>query len=412
MATISRTSLGDLLKELYDSGDIEMLVNLTHPALEELAPKGSAAIGGQDFFFPVRTESAHGHAYIAEGQALPAGRQSTVKQARVAPTTHAGVVQLTGLSMSISSGNAMAFGRAFEENVSQTIKAMTAYKEGTLFRDGSGVLTLFDGNPGTGTTASVDEPECLREGMVVDMLDATSTTRHDTNMKIQKVNWATKVVTFTTSLADANPDDGRIFLADTQADSGQLNTAPEPLGFEASIRATNTYLGLARTGSGNANWGAHEMAVSAFLDESVLGRARTRITQDSGIDIGGMAGSFKLACHPMQADVLFKLAIPRIDFSPGQAALGFSSNPSYGDIKLVTSYQCPPARAYLGDFSKHQSLYTPGGELHVDTEFNGSALKWVANYDTGIVFLKEYSQFVLRNPSCFLRLSALTELTR
>lgn len=412
MATITKTSLGDLLKRLYSTDEIQDLVNLTHPALEECAAKGSASIGGSNFYFPVRTESAHGHAYIAESQDLPAGRETNVKQAVVAPTVHAGVVQLTGLSMAISSGNAMSFARAFDENVSATIRSMTAYKEGALFRDGSGLLTQFNGNPGTTGALTVDDPAFLREGMYVDIVDNATTTSHlASNVKVQKVDWANKTVTFATAIAAGVADNDRIYIADSQLPSTALQTV-EPFGFESSIRASNTYLSLDRTAAGNANWAAQELSVSAFLDESVLMRARTRITQESGVDIGGMAGSFKLVCHPMQADTLFKLALPRIEFRPGQAQLGYSSNPSFGDIRLVTSYQCPPGQAYLGDFQYHQTLYTPNGELHVDTEYNGSSLKWVATKDVGLVFLKEYCQFVLKKPVCFLRLDSLTEQTR
>jgi hypothetical protein len=405
--------LGDLLKRLYSSDEITQLVNLTHPALEECASEGSAQLGGSNFYFPVRTESAHGHAYIAESQDLPAGRETTVKQAVVAPTVHAGVVQLTGLSMAVSSGNAMAFARAFDENVSQTIQAMTAYKEGALFRDGSGLLTQFNGAVATTGAFTVDDPAFLREGMVVDLIDSTATTRHNTNVKVQAVNWANKTVEFATAIAAAVDDNDRIYLADSQNDTGALQTV-EPFGFESSIRASNTYLGLDRTAAGNANWAAQEISASSFLDESLLLRGRTRITQESGVDISGMAGTFKFVCHPMQADTLFKLAIPRIRFTPGGSDfdLGNSGNPSFGDIRLVTSYQCPPSKGYLGDFQYHQSLHTPNGQLHIDTEYNGASLKWVATKDVGLVFIKEYCQFVNKKPVCFLRYDSLTEQTR
>jgi hypothetical protein len=405
--------MGDALKRVYSSDEISDQVNLTHPALEECAPKGAAAIGGTNFYFPIRTEHAHGHAYIAETQDLPTARESKIKQAVVAPTVHAGVVQVSGLSMAISSGSAMSFVKALDENVSSTILGMTAYKEGTLFRDGSGLLTRFNGNPGTTGALTVDDPAFLREGMVVDLIDDTATTRHNSDVKVQKIDWANKTVEFSTAIAAAVADNDKIYIADSQNSTGALQTV-EPFGFEASIRASNTYLGLDRTAAGNANWAAQELSASAFLDESLLLQGRTRVTQESGIDLGGMSGSFKLVCHPMQSDTLFKLAIPRVQFTPGGGDwdLGNSGNPSFGGIRLVTSYQCPPALAYLGDFSKHQTLYTPTGELQIDTRFSGSSLKWLSRKDVGLLFLREYSQFVNKAPVCFLRYDTLTEQTR
>ena len=90
MPDITTTSMGALLKNLYAPWDIEQLVNLTNPALNACAQKGSAQLGGAGFFFAVRSESAHGHAYIAEDADLPAGLQSTVLQAQVDPTVHTG----------------------------------------------------------------------------------------------------------------------------------------------------------------------------------------------------------------------------------------------------------------------------------------------------------------------------------
>lgn len=412
MATITSSSLGELLKRLYASWEIEQLVNLTYPVLNDCAKKGSAQLGGSGFFFPVRTAAAEGHAYIDEDQTLPAGRQSTVLQAVVQPTVHAGVVQLTGLSMAVSSGNAMAFARSFDENVQQTIEAMSAYKEGALFRDGSGLLTQFNGDPGTTGALVVDDPAFLRAGMEVDIIDDTAFTRHNTDVRVQSVDWAGQTVTFEDAIVAAVGDNDRIFITDSQSGSGTgAPISKEPIGLEGSLLATGTYLGIDRASV--QNWQSSAITASAFFDEDVLLRARTRITQESGIPLAGMANRFKVLCHPMQVDVLFKLAIPRIRYSGNdQFDLGNSENVSFGRTKFVTSYLCPPAVAYLGDFQYSQSLFTPNGELHIDTEYNGSTLKWVSTQDVGLVFVKEYCAFAVKRPNAFVRISALTEATR
>jgi len=115
----------------------------------------------------------------------------------------------------------------------------------------------------------------------------------------------------------------------------------------------------------------------------------------------------------MQADVLFKLAIPRIRYSGNESFdLGNSDEVKFGNIPIVCSYNAPSDKAYLGDWSKHVSLYTPNGKLHIDTEYNGAALKWVATKDVGLVFLKEYCNFANKAPNCFVRYSSLSELSR
>ncbi len=413
MATITSTSVGELLKRLYASWEIEQLVNLTYPVLAECVRKGSAQLGGSGFYFPVRTKTAGGHAYINEDDDLPAGRQSTVLQAVVSPTVHAGVVQLTGLSMAVSSGNAMAFARSFDENVQQTIESMSAYKEGVLFRDGSGLLTQFNETPvGTSGAIIVDDVNYLHPGLAVDLIDDTAFTRHTLGAIVSVVDWPNKKVTFEGSIASAVDDNDRLFVAGSQAQTGTgAPVAKEPIGFDGSLLATGSYLGIDRGTVGV--WQATNLTPSTFFDESVLLQARTRITQDSGIPLSGQSNRFKVVTHPMQVDTLFKLAIPRIRYSGNERFdLGNSENVKFGNIDFVTSWRCPAANAYMGDFSYSQSLYTPNGELHIDTEYNGSTLKWVSTKDVGLVFVKEYCAYVVKRPNAFARITTLTEQTR
>lgn len=412
MATTDTTALGELLKRLYAPWEIEQLVNLTYPALAECAAKGNAPLGGSGFYFPVRVKSAHGHAYISETQDLPAGRYSTVLQALVSPTVHAGVTQLSGLAMSVSSGNAMAFARGFDEQVQQTIQAMTAYKEGAFFRDGTGMIGQFNGNPAADTGPhTLDDVQFLREGMYVDIVDnGTTTSHHHTAIEVAGVDWVNKTFTSGANLAAGVDDNDRIFMTGSQT-SGSALANKEPLGLEASLLSSGTYLGISR--ATYPNWKAGALTASSLLDESIILRARTQVTQEAGVPLSGFGGRFKLLCHPMQADQLFKLAIPRIRYAGGgDFDLGNASEPSFGGIKVVTSYQCPAGTAYLGDFSASKSLYAPGGELHVDTEFNGASLKWVATKDVGLVFLKEYCAFAVTRPNAFVRITSITQPSR
>lgn len=412
MATITSSTLGELLKRLYASWEIEQLVNLTYPVLNECARKGSAQLGGSGFFFPVRSKAAEGHAYISESDDLPKGQQSTVLQATVSPTVHAGVVQLTGLSMAVSSGNAMSFARSFDENVQQTIEAMSAYKEGALFRDGSGQLTQFNGDPAASIGPHVvDDVGFLRPGMFVDIIDIADNTRHEQDLEIDSVDWPNRTVTFATALSAIVDDNDRIFIADSQEDAANPTVSKEPIGFEGSLIATGTYLGIDR--SSVDNWRANVLTASSFFDEDILLRSRTRVTQESGIPLAGIASRFKCLTHPQQVDQLFKLAIPRIRYSGNEMFdLGNSENIKFGNTRFVTSYLNPTDKAYLGDFQYSQTLYTPNGELHIDTEYNGAALKWVPTKDVGLVFAKEYCAFIVRRPNSFVRIDTLSEPTR
>jgi hypothetical protein len=418
MATITKSTLDELLKRLYAGWEIEDLVNLTYPVLGQCFAKGSAQLGGSGFYFPVRTSAAEGHGFIAEDGYLPTPLQSTVRQAVANPTVQAGAVQLSGLSMAVSSGNAAAFAEAFDENVNSTIEAMMAYREGAAFRAGDGVVAVFNGDPSTSGQLTFDDVSFLRPGMVVRVYDTSTAGTTETwygDYTVGEVVWENRTADLGTIDASIGDNDEVYLDIRGGQSSGEQTTGTAPsdhelLGLEASLLNSGTYLGISR--STYPNWQAQSLTASSLLDEDIVLRARARITQETGIGLAGM-GAFKLLCHPTQANALFKLSLSRVHFS-GTSGINLlnSEEVKLGNIGVITSYLCPDDKAYLGDWRYSKTVYTPGGELHIDTEYNGSALKWVANKDVGIVFAKCYSQLIVTRPPAFCRISSITQATR
>lgn len=414
MADISVSSLDELLKRLYASWEIEDLQNLTHPALATMWAEGSASLGGVGFYFPVRAQGNFAHAYIAEDGALPTGQVSTVRQAVVNPKVHAGVATLTGLSMAMSSGDAAAFARAYDENVQELLRSMTQYKEGVGFRDGFGKLATFVTEPDGALGAAdgeliFDDVSMVNVGMKCDVHDATLATIHDSALTVTNVDWATKSVTFDTDV-DAAAATGDFLILD-EANSAVAFTAGnefEPIGVEGALLDSGTYLGVSR--STYPLWKSNTFAANSLFDEEVIQRARVRLTQASGIQLSAMSSRFKLVTHPMQAEILVRLAIPRVQYAgfSGVDVLN-STEVKVGGIPVITSYLAPANKAYLGDWKYAMSLHPPGGKMHIDTEFNGSALKWLAGFDRGQVFVKEYCALAVKRPNAFVRITGLTE---
>ena len=226
------------------------------------------------------------------------------------------------------------------------------------------------------------------------------------------MDWANKQATFTAAV-DATVTTGDIlYLRDSQGPTGTAPVSREPDGLESALGSVaGSYLGISR--ANNGNWRANLITVSAPLDENFLLQGRTRIVQETGLQIQSIGGRLNLLCHQQQADQLFKLAIPRIRFAgTDMIDLGNSDEVKFGNIGIVTSHQCPPATAYLGDFAYFQRLYPPGGELHIDSELNGSALKWVSNKDVAAVLLKSYKNMVCKKLPAFVRFASITTPTR
>lgn len=408
---ITSATLGELLKRLYSPEEITMLIQLVSETLAKCCKRGNASLGGSGFFFPIRTRSAHGHAYIAEGADLPDPGQTQVLQAVVLPVYHYGVVKMTGIARAVASNNAQAFAQGFEEQTSHTLESMAWYDETAFFRDGSGVLTQFNGNPGaTVGPHTVDDVSHLRPGMKVDVIDVVDFTRHSVDLVIQDVDWVNRTVTFETALATGADDNDQIFIAGSQDATG-APVVREPLGLEASLAATGIYLGVDR--SSVREWQARRITANRFLDEDLIQRARTYLTQINGISLSGISSAYALLTHPNIAEALFKLVIPRVQYSMGgQHDLLNTSEVKLGSIPIITTPNCPSSKAYLGDWKYSQTLYLPGGELKMDEELNGSALKWIANKDTGLVFFRDYKQFVVKKPNAFVVYDSLSEMDR
>lgn len=407
---VTSASLGELLKRLYSPEEIQMLIQLVSPVLAKCCRRGSAALGGSGFIFPVRNRSAHGHAYIAEGQDFPDPGGTQVLQAIVLPTVNVGVVKITGLARHISSGNAAAFAQGFEEQTSHTLESMQWYKEGAFFRDGSGILTQFNGAVATSAGPhTVDDTAHLRPGMSCDIIDETANTRHNEDVVIQDVDWVNRTVTFETAMAAAVDDNDKIFLAGSQDATGAPVTR-EPLGVEASLAATGIYLGIDR--GTVREWQSRRLTASRPLDEDLIQRGRVFITQITGLPLSGISSAYGLLCHQNVAEGLFKLVIPRMQYTSANVDLMNTTEMKLGGMPVITSPNCPSSKAYLGDWKYSQELFVPGGELKMDDDHNGATLKWVANKDVGLVYFREYHQFVVKKPNAFVVYTSLTELDR
>jgi len=408
---ITSATLGELLKRLYSPEDIQMLVQLSSETLDKCCKRGNAALGGAGFIFTVRPRSAHGHAYIAEGAQLPDPGQTQVLQAIVMPVLHYGTVKITGLARHIASNNAQAFAQSFEEQTTHTLESMTWYDEAAFFRDGAGVLTQFNGAVATSAGPHVvDDTAHLRPGMKVDIIDVNDFTRHNVDVVIQDVDWVNRTVTFETPLVAAVDDNDMIFIAGSQDATGAPQIR-EPYGLEAGLNSTGIYLGLDR--GVIRDWQARRLTATRPLDEELIQRARVFITQVTGLPLQGISSAYALLTHPNQAEQLFKLVIPRVQYTMGGSFdLLNTTEVKLGNIPIITSPNCPSGKAYLGDWKYSQHLYVPGGELKMDDEHNNATLKWVANTDVGQVYFRAYHQFVIKKPNAFVVYEGLTELDR
>ena len=405
--SVNLSNISGLLKQMYSKDAIVELENLETPFLSLLSDAPEVQVGGAGLYFAVTVKGNASAAFRAEGQSIPAPGNPVPKQATVSAKRLLGQAQVDGLAKASTGNNETAFANAFQYALDRELAAALRFKEGAAFRDGTGQLALFNGPSGnTASTAQgVDTPgahwlkinDRIDVFNTADVLVATAT--------VTDVDPLGDTIKTDTDISGLIADNYKIYKAGTQTTNGSVATA-EMLGMAAHIASSGTYLGISRTTY--RNWAGNVVdAGSTPVTEDLLFRALNQIEI-----VGGMTNpaGFKIVMHPDQRRKYLELTLPQKQFSGLNMDAGYSKL-TFNGMPIVTAYSCPSDVVYIGDFSKLKKVYVPGEELHVESEYNGSAIKWLPGYDACIAYFREYGNMVCTKPNSFVKISALTGVT-
>lgn len=401
---IATTTLGDLLKRVYDPATVEEAQNLEVPVLGMIGEGTDYRVGGDGLYFAVDMSGDEGFGYIAEQAAIPAAQNEQVKQAKVSPTVFVGAVRVTGLGRAISSENIMAFAQGLQFHFDKKMRRMTAYKEGVLFRDGKGVLLQYNGAPSdTATAESVDSGvlSWVRRNMMVELFTSADAYRGGPS-KVTDIDYVNQTITLADTIAGA-ADNDKIVLAGTQPRTGTF-VEREPLGLESAISLTGTYLNVAR--ASYPEWESNVVnAAGTDIDEDRFLQAESRLYIIGGVSSGRIR-DYRILIHPNQLRKYYELIIPRKEFSGSPGADASPGMLSWNGHEFVITHNCPETTAYMGDFSMWQKFTAPDGNMQIDTTF-GPPIKWAPGYDGGIAYWREYCNYAVRMPNHWVKIHTL-----
>jgi hypothetical protein len=146
----------EALKEVYEKGIIDTL-NDEQPLLSQIK-KDSDSWTGREVVFPARVKRNFSAAATTEGYKYHVpGRQSYLDWKIPCKYAH-GSIRLTAQVMKQSLTSKGAFGRALGTEIEGLVEDMANYRGRAIWGYGKGVLCLVNGDPGTGTTVTVDAP--------------------------------------------------------------------------------------------------------------------------------------------------------------------------------------------------------------------------------------------------------------
>lgn len=409
MAGSSRTTLGDLIIRMYSEERIAVQ-QYEDTVLWDAMATWPEPIGGADFRFPVGTSHDESGGYGPEGSAIPASNNEEVEQAVITPKFYRAMVEFSGLAKD-TSGSDMAFANALTYSIDEKIKRALVYTDGSLSRDGTGLLARINDASISDTTANdlaVDSPSAvfLRPNMNIDFFDATNNTIVAKG-KISQADHVSDIIRLTTDLSASLSDNDRLFLQGTQTSGVSSLASNELSGLQALIKTSGDFLGITISDHPTLEGNVVD-ASSVALTEDLMQRAQNQIELRGGMGVVG--SEYVWFMSPVQQRQYAKLTVPQTRFTGMTKDLGYGALEHNGHRFLV-SPQAIETEVYLMDPKQFYKCFTPNGSLRVSTDYGNPWLNRT-DFDQGYCIIRMYAETALRHPNRFVRIESLTTPTK
>jgi len=254
------SNFDDVLKLDY-LGPIRDQINNSTILLQRLE-KNEEDVGGKKAIVPLHTGRNSGVGARADGGTLPTAGNQAYENAEYNCAYNYARIQITGPTIKASRTNKYAFVKAVDTEVQGATKDLKDEVNRQLHGDGTGQLGLVNGDPTTGTTLTMDNPgtQYISKGMVVQLVDPTSTTPGDF-----RANVGSKTITSKTSSTACETAAFHADAADNDIVVRAGNYRLEMMGLKGIVKATDPgttfYVGnIPRATAGNEFWKAQVLA--------------------------------------------------------------------------------------------------------------------------------------------------------
>lgn len=224
-------AFNEVLKIDYEKGIIDSL-NDEQPLLSQIE-KDSESWTGQKVVFPTRLKRNFSAAATSEGYKYHTPGKQQYKDWEIPCKYAHGSIRLTAQVINSSLKSKGAFARALGSEIDGLVEDMANYRGRAAWGFGKGVLCLVNGDPGTGTTITVDAPHgvagadngsrFIQEGMFIAFINpADGTIRAGGARTVLAV--ASTGLTFTiTAAADAAVEDNDYIVIAMEAGTTDVN---------------------------------------------------------------------------------------------------------------------------------------------------------------------------------------------
>jgi len=329
---------------------------------------------------------------------LPTAGQQAYKNPKGSVKYHRGRIQVSGPVMAASRDDKGAIVRALESEIKGVTRDLKKEINYQLFNDGTAVRALVNGDPGTETTLTLDNPgtNYLFDGMKIDILNPTGGAARtaSTSLTISSVDSATSV-TLSAATNAAVEDNDAVTRAGATDGAG---TSYEMMGLKGIVD-DGTYVTTLHNLSRNsyAWW-----KCSTFTNDDNSGTLRDLtlpLIQEAitAVEKNGGKVNLILTTHELRdayaalvtADKRF---VNTLDLDGGFKGL------EYSGIPIVADPDCQPNTMFFLD-TEHLQIMQMSDWDWMDKD--GAVLSRVANSDAYEAVLFWYSDLATDRPRAF-----------
>lgn len=326
-----------------------------------------------------------------EDGALPSSASNNYAQFVLTLKNLYGTIEISDKAIRASADNSGAFVNLLEAEMEGLLKASRFNFGRMLFGDGSGVIAKAVSN--TGNVITVDDVRNLMEGMVVDVLSASTDSAVVSCRRITEVDRANCKITL----------DGAALSASAVSEGDKITVqgsyGNELTGLKAIFGDSATLYGLNRAKN---KWLTPYKKTSATITDVVIQRAIDELDE-----VAGSAADFIVCSSGVKRAYQDYLITNRTNIDVMNLQGGYKAI-SYNGIPLVSDRFAPKGTMYIlntSDFKLHQLCdwrWLEGDD--------GRVIKQVANRPAYTATLVKYADLICDRPIGQAMISGITEV--
>lgn len=399
MAGLELSAAGDILKLAYQPKIREQLNNGVK-LLSQLE-KNSEDFQGLQAKVALHTGSNSGVGPRLEGGTLPTAGKQAYKQATLETVNQYGVIQVTGKAIKQMATDVGSYERAVDSESKRLVNDLKFEVNVQCYTPQTGVLGATTAAPAT-TSAGVDNVTTLRRfrlGGNYDIVEAAADGIVRT-ITVTSINEAALSVTYTSTAGAsvAASASGNRFVRAGVAPS----TSAALIGLETTIDSAGSLYSVDPATYGV--WSSTERAVSAALTDTVLERALQDVEIASGVQPNLVLTTAEIERgYAASLKTLKRFEGERLTLKGGWKALDVTAGGE--SVALMYDRHCTDGTVFGIRTDAFQEYEGCDWEW---ADEDGNVLKWVANYDSFVAYMRKFHIFATSNRNQHFKLTSVT----